>query len=77
MSQKGDYLELDNQQAASILRLGLQGGLNGCQYENGRMRWWLPQGLLLELVDSSGPNVWRLSVVKPRERTLDPDPFDG
>lgn len=67
--QKGDYIVLDNHQAAALFRLSAGLTHRACQYEGGRMRWWLPQGLLLELWDIQ----WRLSVVPTRNCQHDAD----
>lgn len=58
-----EYLMLDNQQAAALFRLCISNGLQGCQYEGEAMRWWLPQGLRLELAEGQ----WRLYVVPTRD----------
>jgi ATP-dependent Clp protease ATP-binding subunit ClpA len=55
-------IKLDDQQAAGLFRLHTSQPLRGCQFENGRMRWWLAQGLLIELVNGE----WRLSIVPTR-----------
>lgn len=63
----GSHLRLDDQQAAALFRLCIQNGFGGCQYEGDRMRWWLPQGLLLELVDHE----WYLTLVPSRRGWID------
>jgi hypothetical protein len=63
----GDHIVLDNDQAAALFRLHVNAALEGCQFEMGRMRWWLRQGLRIELVpDGPGMGQWRLYVVPVR-----------
>lgn len=49
---------IDVQQAAGLLRLGAR----SVQYEHGKMRFWLPANLLVELI---GPD-WFVSVIPYR-----------
>lgn len=53
------WITLSRQEAAALLRLGA----TTCQYEQGRMRWWLPANLGVELADDGE---WTLWVVPPR-----------
>lgn len=61
-SHQRETLRIDNQQAAALFRLHVTRCLSGCQYEGGKMRWWLAQGLLLELIDGE----WHLSMIPTR-----------
>lgn len=56
------WITLDRQQAAQLFRSLVQPG--ACQYEQGRMRWWLQAGLRLELSDAGE---WTLWVVPTRD----------
>lgn len=65
--EAGDYLALDEQQAAALFRLHVDHALGGCQFEHGRMRWWLRGGLRIELAAGG----WRLYVVPTRRCSVD------
>lgn len=54
-----EFIVLTDEQAARFFRLSV----SGCQFENEYMRWWLPQGLVITLIQ---PHEWRLSVVPDR-----------
>lgn len=49
------WITLDEQQAAQFFRTL---GLRSCQYEQGRMRWWLSAGLRIELSDAGHWTLW-------------------
>lgn len=69
----GDYLLLDDQQAAAMFRLHTSLPLGACQFEGGRMRWWLLGGLRLEL----DAGEWRLFMVPPRATLPSVDSLNG
>lgn len=48
------WITLDRPQASALLRLHA----TTCQYEQGRMRWWLPAGLRVELSDDGEWSLW-------------------
>lgn len=50
------WITLDAQQAAQLFRTLVR--KSACQYETGRMRWWLDAGLLLELSDAGEWSLW-------------------
>lgn len=63
---EASYLVLSNKQAAQMFR-SFYNGPGGCQFEGGRMRWWLQGNMLLEQVLTVEEGLqWRLSMVPDR-----------
>lgn len=62
VERAGTYVVVTDQQAAQFFRSLVRKG--ACQFEGGRMRWWLDANLRLELVIGIE---WRLYVVRERE----------
>lgn len=62
----GDYIVVSDQQSAQFFRSLVHKG--GCQFEGGRMRWWLDSNLRLELVMGIE---WRLYVVPERTSSVE------